>query len=303
MAGDLTLNKFAGAILATALGVMLIKEVSHSAIHPHKQENGFVYMSAVKPGDTPVVKEEIEQPFPQASWVAEMDAEKGEKYFLVCKTCHAVEAGPSKLTGPNLWNIVGRPSGSIDGFGYSGGMSGMNITWGYEELDTFLQNPKKYVKGTSMGFAGEGKEKKRAAIIEYLRTLSDNPQPRPEPVAAIVPADDMVEDMSAPTEGEAPKAIEVLEGGPESINDETINDESITEDTITDKAGNMAEDVADSATDVTTDIVEGAEAAVKGVTEKAADVVDAVEGEAGDLLDKVEDAVDDKAKDLMTSDE
>ncbi len=286
MAGDLTLNKFAGAILATALGVMLIKEFSHGAVHAHEQEHGFAYLSEVDPGTKVEIVEEIELPFPQTTWVESMDAEKGAKYFQVCKTCHSVEPGPSNLTGPSLWNIVGRSSGSVDGFGYSGGMSDMNITWGYEELDTFLERPAKYVKGTTMGYAGEGKEKRRAAIIEYLRTLSDNPQPRPTAAPAALPADDMVEELSAP-EGEAPKAVELIE----SV--------EVGTDAVIDNASEMATDAGEMAKDMAGDAMETVESAAETVGEGAGDVMDKVEDGAKDLMD----AAEDKAKDLVTSDE
>ena len=325
MAGDLTFNKIAAAILATALGVMLIKEVSHGAIHVEKQKK-FAYLSAVGPGDLPVVKEEIKLPFPQADWVAAMDAEKGEKYFKVCKACHDVTPGPSKLAGPSLWNIMDRPSGSTDGFSYSAGMSGMNINWGYEELDNFLTNPKRYVKGTNMGFGGEGKDAKRAAIIEYLRTLSDNPVDRPEAVAAELPADDMVEDIDAPAEGG--DAVTVIEEivTPEITTPETVAPKVVTPATITEGATEMETQAAG-------DVMDGAETAADMVADEAVQMVDKAQEMANDgvgdiptgtdvmdmakdvaedkatdaandvIEDIVEDVVEDKAKDLIPSDE
>ncbi len=40
-----------------------------------------------------------------------------------------------------------------------------------ETLDGYLANPKKYLKGTKMAFAGLKKEKDRANIIAWLESL------------------------------------------------------------------------------------------------------------------------------------
>ena len=47
------------------------------------------------------------------------------------------------------------------------------------ELNKFFYNPKKYVKGTKMNFAGLKKVKDRADIVYFLRAQSDNPVPLP----------------------------------------------------------------------------------------------------------------------------
>jgi cytochrome c len=42
------------------------------------------------------------------------------------------------------------------------------ITWGPDTLDEYLTNPKKYIPGTKMVFAGLKKKKERDALIAYL---------------------------------------------------------------------------------------------------------------------------------------
>ena len=42
------------------------------------------------------------------------------------------------------------------------------ITWAPETLDVYLTNPKKYIPGTKMVFAGLEKEKDRQNLIAYL---------------------------------------------------------------------------------------------------------------------------------------
>ena len=52
--------------------------------------------------------------------------------------------------------------------------------WDYAMLDAFIANPKAAVPGTSMGYAGLKDADKRADVIVYLRSLSDNPAPLPQ---------------------------------------------------------------------------------------------------------------------------
>ena len=42
------------------------------------------------------------------------------------------------------------------------------ITWGKDTLFEYLENPKKYIPGTKMVFAGLKKPKERADLIAYL---------------------------------------------------------------------------------------------------------------------------------------
>ena len=100
------------------------------------------------------------------------DADKGKKVFRKCKACHKVEAG-KKGVGPHLFGVVGRAVGSVEGYKYSKGMLDFadGKSWTAEELDGYLTNPKKHVKGTKMAFAGLRKEADRADVIAYLESL------------------------------------------------------------------------------------------------------------------------------------
>ena len=44
------------------------------------------------------------------------------------------------------------------------------ITWGQDTLDEYLINPKKYIPGTKMVFAGLKKKKDRDDLIAYLNS-------------------------------------------------------------------------------------------------------------------------------------
>jgi len=179
---ELGFNKIAGAILATALGVMMIREVPHLLMHSSAPDTPVYQVgSIVQEGGTEDAKP---LPFPQADWVAAMDATAGAKAFKKCTSCHNANNGGANGTGPNLWNIVGQQAGGKAGFKYSSAMSGSGLTWDYETLDAFIAKPTKYLKGTNMNFIGEKKADKRAAIIEYLRVASDNVLPKPKAAAA-----------------------------------------------------------------------------------------------------------------------
>ncbi len=104
---------------------------------------------------------------------------KGEKVFKKCKSCHTVNKGGRNMVGPNLWDVIGRTKASIASYGYSSALKSMQGEWSYANLDAFLLSPKSYLKGTKMSFSGLKKVEDRAAVIAYLRSLSDSPKPLP----------------------------------------------------------------------------------------------------------------------------
>eukprot|EP01064_Diplonema_japonicum_P018070 TRINITY_DN2675_c0_g1_i4.p2 TRINITY_DN2675_c0_g1~~TRINITY_DN2675_c0_g1_i4.p2 ORF type:complete len:108 (+),score=28.91 TRINITY_DN2675_c0_g1_i4:82-405(+) len=85
--------------------------------------------------------------------------------------CHTFAEGGSNGVGPNLFGIVGRTSGTVPGFAYSKANSESGVTWSEEVLDEYITNPKKFMPGNKMAFAGLKKEKDRADLISYLQTL------------------------------------------------------------------------------------------------------------------------------------
>jgi cytochrome c len=102
---------------------------------------------------------------------ADGDAAKGKKVFAKCMACHTVEAGKNKV-GPSLHAIIGRKSGTIEGFTYSDAMKNANVTWDDAELDKYLTSPKKEIPGNKMAFPGLPKPDDRANVIAYLKEAS-----------------------------------------------------------------------------------------------------------------------------------
>ena len=116
--------------------------------------------------------------------MATASVEKGQAAAKQCQACHTFEKGGPNRVGPNLWGIVGRPRASEAGFNYSAAMKAKGGTWTFGELYAFLANPRGYIAGTNMTFAGLARDQQRADVIDFLNTLSDNPQPLPKAAAA-----------------------------------------------------------------------------------------------------------------------
>jgi cytochrome c len=112
--------------------------------------------------------------------LASADPEKGGALFRrQCAVCHTVNEGGKNGVGPNLYDVVGKPHGHLEGFNYSAALKGKQGPWSYEELNAWLLAPAQYAPGTRMGFVGLKDVQDRANVIAYMRSLSPSPQPLP----------------------------------------------------------------------------------------------------------------------------
>ena len=99
----------------------------------------------------------------------------GKKVFKKCAACHSIDKGGANKIGPALYNVIGRQAGSLPDYKYSKGMIAYAKKWTPQEMDGFLENPKGWVKGTKMAYAGLKKPEERAALILFLNKNGDNP--------------------------------------------------------------------------------------------------------------------------------
>jgi cytochrome c len=97
------------------------------------------------------------------------DAARGQRIFMQCRTCHAIEPGVNKV-GPSLHGLIGRKAGTVANFRYSNGNKNSGVTWTEDTLFAYLENPREYIPGTTMSFVGLRQPQQRADVIAYLKT-------------------------------------------------------------------------------------------------------------------------------------
>ena len=100
------------------------------------------------------------------------DAEKGKRLFNRCKACHNLTATARRRIGPNLDSLFGREAGSREGFKYSKALMDADFTWTEKNLDDWLAQPRSFLPGDKMAFAGLRKEQDRKDLMAYLRVAT-----------------------------------------------------------------------------------------------------------------------------------
>jgi cytochrome c len=83
------------------------------------------------------------------------NAADGEKGFKKCKACHLIakedgtEIVKGGKTGPNLYGVVGRVAGSLEGFKYGDSIVALGETgfvWAEEDFVTYLADPTDFLR-------------------------------------------------------------------------------------------------------------------------------------------------------------
>lgn len=175
-------NKMAGAVLATALVVFGLKELSAAVYHSEAPEKPGFAIEVAEAGATGEAQASTAPAVSLGTLLASADPAKGAAGVKACAACHDFTKGGPNKTGPDLWDVVERGIASHEGFAYSDGMKARSAEkWTYENLNAFIKDPKTATPKTKMAFAGVKKDQARADIIAYLATLSDAPKPFPAP--------------------------------------------------------------------------------------------------------------------------
>lgn len=164
MFDTMTLTKIAAGLFGAWLILLLGKWAGEEVYHAEANgEQSYVIEVASTESEEP--EEEIDF----AALMEAADPGKGESVFRKCSACHKVDG--SDAVGPHLNGVVGRDIAAVDGFSYSGGLSDKEGAWEPEKLSAFLEDPRGWAPGTTMGFAGLGKPEDRANVIAYLDGL------------------------------------------------------------------------------------------------------------------------------------
>ncbi len=177
------LNKILGALLGCVLITLSLNIAAGALFAPEKP---------AKPGYAIAVKEggaekagPAEPSQPIEVLLASASAEKGAAAAKQCGACHTFEKGGPNRVGPNLYDIIGHERGTgRGGFNFSSAMKAKGGTWTFDEMNKFLKDPRGYIPGTNMTFAGLSRDSQRADVIEYLRQQADKPLDVPKVAAA-----------------------------------------------------------------------------------------------------------------------
>ena len=176
------LNKILGALLGCVLITLSLNIAAGALFAPEKPAKPGYAIAVKETGGNKAGPAEPSQPIEVL--LASASAEKGAAAAKQCGACHTFEKGGPNRVGPNLYDIVGHERGTGRGFNFSAAMKAKGGAWTFDELNKFLKDPRGYIPGTNMTFAGLSRDSQRADVIEYLRQQSEKPVVVPKVAAA-----------------------------------------------------------------------------------------------------------------------
>ena len=98
----------------------------------------------------------------------------GERQFArKCSICHSLTRDSARRAGPTLYNVFGRPAGTLQGYAYSPALKNAAIVWSPETLDKLFDlGPDHYTPGSKMPMQRIAKPEDRADLIAYLKAAT-----------------------------------------------------------------------------------------------------------------------------------
>lgn len=103
------------------------------------------------------------------------DLENGKRQFARCRSCHTITPEGADMTGPNLHGVFGRRAGADPDYRYSEALKTAGFVWEPARLDGWLADPRGYLPGTKMSFAGVKQANDRRDLIAYLMVETGGP--------------------------------------------------------------------------------------------------------------------------------
>ena len=154
-----------------------------------------------------VVEEEVVAPI--ETFILASTVDDGLRVFRKCQSCHTYEEGGRNGTGPNLYDIIGDDIASKAGFDYSDALLNKEGVWDYERLSAYLEDPRGYLPGNRMAFAGLRKPEERGAVIAMMIAYDTN---APEVVVPMVEeaVEEVLDDTMDAVEEAVDDAVEAV---------------------------------------------------------------------------------------------
>ena len=174
-------NKLAGAVLASLLVLVGVNTAIH-LFYPKGTANlskGHIVVApeaAAPAPETPAAAKPEEKEPPVESLLASANVEAGQNAAKACGACHNFAKGAGTKVGPDLYGVVDRNIAGEPGFSYSSALQQhKSEKWTFQSLYEWIKNPKAFIPGNNMGFAGIKNPQERANVIAFLNKESDHP--------------------------------------------------------------------------------------------------------------------------------
>jgi cytochrome c len=207
-------NRLAGWVLAAAVAILGLSIISGMVYAPKVATTKGYKVEGVVEEVAAADAAPAEQPI--AVFLATADAARGEAQFKKCAACHTIDKGGANGIGPNLYGIMGAKVAHLPSFGYSAALQGHGGQWDWDTMNQWLANPRGFIPGNKMSFAGLSKPQDRADVMAYLNAKSDRPlalPAAPAPAAGEAAANTAATDGAADGQAAEAAAAEAAAGG------------------------------------------------------------------------------------------